>query len=329
MSEAGDHDAATPASSAMVIEAQAAEWLRRRHFWNWSADDEAALEIWLAQSLAHRVAYWRLGAALSRTERLAILRAAQRRQYWPARGRRWPGLFQAFAASILVTALGIAAVNYLLRPREQTFSTAIGGHRLLTLADGTNIELNTDTRVRVLTGGGKRTVWLDKGEAFFQVRHDPAHPFVVIAGKRRITDIGTKFEVRRDADRLRVAVLEGKVRFGTVDGGGQAPALLTRGDVAVATPSTLFVSHQSQKTLNNDLGWRNGMLVFHHTTLAAAAAEFNRYNARKLVITDRAVSQMTINGTFHVGDVAAFIRLARDVFGLNIRQKGQATIISQ
>ncbi len=57
-----------------------------------------------------------------------------------------------------------------------------------------------------------RTVTLDGGEAYFEVVHDARHPFVVLAGNRRITDLGTKFSVSREGDHVQVVVKEGRVR---------------------------------------------------------------------------------------------------------------------
>ena len=78
------------------------------------------------------------------------------------------------------------------------FSTEVGGHETVTFSDGTRIELNTNTVLRARMTTAQRTVWLDKGEAYFQVKHDPAHPLTVIAG-HRVTDLGTEFLVRDDA----------------------------------------------------------------------------------------------------------------------------------
>ena len=80
------------------------------------------------------------------------------------------------------------------------------------LADGTQVELNTNTRLHADVNGLSRTVMLDSGEAYFDVVHDAKRPFTVYAGNRRITDIGTKFSVFRDGDDVRVTVREGKVR---------------------------------------------------------------------------------------------------------------------
>lgn len=59
----------------------------------------------------------------------------------------------------------------------------------------------------------QREVWLEKGEAFFDVAHNEGVPFVVHTGDRQVTVLGTKFAVRRDGDKVTVTVLQGRVRL--------------------------------------------------------------------------------------------------------------------
>jgi transmembrane sensor len=169
-------------------------------------------------------------------------------------------------------------------------------------------------------------VWLERGEAYFQVKHNSENPFVVYAGHHRVTDLGTKFLVRRDPGRLEVALIEGSVRFGAAAGNAQS-ALLKPGDVATATTGTMFVAKESLKRLDNELSWRRGLLVFKHTTLAAAASEFNRYNRQQLIIADPAAASLTIDGTFPVNNVGDFAKLAEVVLGLKVEHHGGEIVI--
>jgi transmembrane sensor len=312
--------------AAADIEAVAADWLQRRHFWNWTKDDQAALDAWLAESLAHNLAYWRLEAAWDRTERLEALRAPETA---PPR-KAWSAPLKIAAALGIAAIIGAAAAHYILMPRDRVFSTPVGGREVVSFADGTKVELNTDTVLRARMTTKSRTIWLEKGEAYFQVKHDGAHPFVVFAGDHRITDLGTKFLVRRDPGRLEVALMEGRVRFGATDASPKSKsALLVPGDVVTATASTMFVTHKSSPALARQLGWEHGMLVFDNMTLADAANEFNRYNRQKLVIADPDAARLTIVGTFHTTDVKAFIDVAQDVFRLHVESNGNEIVISR
>lgn len=307
-----------------TIEAQAADWLmERQDKTNWSQTDQAALDAWLAQSLAHRIAFLRLEATWGRTERLAALRKPSSDE--PANARsRTPLLITGIAAAfVAIAALGIIGTNLLSPPKDRTYTTPVGGRALVSFEDGSKVELNTDTVLRTRMTTGERVVWLDRGEAYFRVKHDAAHPFVVIAGNHRITDLGTKFLVRRDAGRLEVALLEGSVRFASA----KKSALLTPGDEIVAEKN-ISLTRKTAQELSNELGWRRGVLIFQHATLADAAAEFNRYNKQKIVIADAEASQRTIDGTFLANDIEAFTDAAQSIFGLRVKAQGDELVIS-
>jgi transmembrane sensor len=327
MSDTSHRYSASP--SAKDVDEVAADWLQRRHFWNWSEEDEAALETWLASSPAHRVAYLRLDAAWGRAERLAALRHAVQEETSPIpRERNRPGLKIA-SALVVAAAFGVGAALLLSHGREQTYATQVGGHETVTLADGSQVELNTDTVLRADMSGDQKTIWLDRGEAYFQVKHDVAHPFVVMAGKQRVTDLGTKFVVRRDIKQFEVAVVEGRVRFDTLDSRAPQPAMLIPGDVVVATLDSMSVTRKPARELTSELGWRRGVLVFEHATLADAAAEFNRYNSEKLVIADAAAGRRTIGATLRTNDVELFAHAAQELLGLRVEKRSGEIVISR
>jgi transmembrane sensor len=323
------HEFADSADSAKAINATAASWIARSLHENWSERDHEARDAWLAESPLHQIAYWRLQSAWDETYRLAALRSASARENPPASKNTRSMIFKAAAAIMLVAALGSFGVRYYAQANHgaATYSTALGERKLLTLADGSQIELNTNTLIEASIIGTERKIWITRGEAYFHVRHDPARPFVVVADGRRIVDIGTEFVVRRDPDFLHVAVLEGRVGFGDLK--SDVSRDLVSGDVATARKDGVSVSRAPLAEIVNELSWRRGKLVFHHTSLADAAAEFNRYNSEKLVIADAAASEITINGTFPTNDVHAFSRLAHAVLGLRVEDRGQAILISQ
>ena len=315
-------------ASAHTIRLTAAEWHDRRERDDWTKEDQSTLDAWLAQSPAHKIAYLRVDAAWKRADRLTALKPSGGIRRFANLAQFWPITIRMAAAAIVVTAVGFAAAPYFKeKSTVQSYSTTIGGRETLALADGSQIELNTDTAVRVDISRERRTVWLDKGEAFFKVRHDAQRPFEVMVGDRRITDIGTKFVIRRDDSRMKVAVLEGEVQLDALKG-NNAPQLLKQGDVAVATGNTVSVSRKTQRTLHNELGWQRGVLVFDNVTLAEAAAEFNRYNREKIVIADPAAAQITIGATLPANDVPAFARVAQKIFGLRVERQGDTIVIS-
>ncbi len=317
--------------SATDIDLAAADWLQKKTFWNWSQDDQKALDEWLAQSEAHRIAFWRQSAMWNRTERLVALRQMQRveRSRAPERKSIWPLAMRSAAAIGLIAVFATFATRYALNPKETAYSTTIGGGETITLADGTLIQLNTDTALRTRFDERHREVILDRGEAFFQVTHDAGRPFVVLAQGHRVTDLGTKFSVKNGKDRVEVALIEGRAQFDSAAGEKAQSAVLTPGDVAVATATSMKVTRKSEEVLSRQLGWRRGVLIFDNTTLAEAANEFNRYNRQKLVIGNAAAGALTVVGTFQANDVDAFADVAQLVLHLKVRKRGNETVISR
>jgi transmembrane sensor len=326
MSEASAE--AAVGANAMDVRARAAQWATEQTFAeHWSTENQAALDAWLAESPAHEVAYVRMETTWSRTERLVALRPITPESAALLSPRIPSILIRSAVAVAMVVALVSSAVLATWNTGKQTYETAIGGYKTLVLADGSRIELNTNTVLQVLKND-QRKVWLRKGEAYFQIKHDAAHPFVVVVGDRRITDLGTKFIVRQNPGHLDVAVVEGRVGFAAKNEGTQ-PLLLDAGDGVVATAQSLSVFKKSVRELANELGWRRGLLIFRHTALADAAAEFNRYNRERVVIGDRAAARLTIDGTFPAKDVRGFAEVAQAVFGLRVERHDGETLISR
>lgn len=314
---------------AKDVEARAAAWIERRACGDWREADQGLLDKWLAESPTHEVAYLRLEAAWNYADRLAILRRATRQPAAPTLRKR-PFWIKAATALSAVFIAG-AGIFYVFAPSTQqnTYATPLGGHEMVSLADGSQIELNTDTVLRTEINSHMRKLWLEKGEAFFQVKHDPKRPFVVIAGVHSVTDLGTKFLIRRDPGQLDVALLEGRGRFDTVGSPTTKKSIdLLPGDRVIVANGTVVVTKQPKQILQNTLAWRHGLLIFDRTTLADAAAEFNRYNREKIVIWDASVARLSIGGTFRADNIDRFVNVTQDVLGLHASTRGDVTVIS-
>jgi transmembrane sensor len=233
-----------------------------------------------------------------------------------------------------LTAAGLAAIAvavyvalpYLLTPADRAFTTDVGGRALIKFSDGTEVELNTDSAVRYRMTTAERTVWLDRGEAYFHVAHDASHPFMVIAGNRRIIDLGTEFLVRRESKGLEVALLKGRAALSAE---GTQTAMLTPGDEVFATPFASALTHKTQQELADETAWRKGILVFRQTKLADAVSEVNRYSKTKLVITDPAVANMTIGGAFKTDSLAGFLQAMQTVLKLKLAYRGTDIMLAR
>lgn len=326
-----DEIAEPPSSGATAIELRAAHWVAiRRNRQGWSEQQQAELDGWLAQSLAHRVAYVRIEATWRRTDRLAALRRPMREPSDTNSARK--ALWARFAAvfGFVTVAASVFYGNALHRPHSQIIETPKGGQERLTLADGSQIELNTDSAVRVNLMAGSRSVQLLRGEAYFDIKHDASRPFVVMVTQHRIVDLGTKFSVRMKSQAVQIALLQGSARIEGEPGAGQSGAVvLVPGDVAVATAAATRVTRHTEKEISERLAWQHGSIVFHYTQLADAVAEFNRYGGPRLVVTGDAATKFKVNGTFQTTGAEDFAGIAHELFGLKVKRRDGTILLSR
>ena len=305
------------------IEQVAAQWINRAQSSQWTAQDQRQLDAWLGQDTAHRVAWLRLKSVWDRADRLAAVRGVQ-----SPRTRRWasPVRWSAAAAVAMLAVL----LNMPWWGPGTRYTTEVGGREVVALSDGSRVELNTHTELRAQVDPSLRYVWLDKGEAFFDVKPDPAHPFVIHAGDHKVVVLGTKFSVRQERERLEVAVLEGKVRVEPlVAKPGRPPVIVQGGGLLYSKPAGTLVAVNAQDKVRRSLSWRHGTLEFDQTTLADVAAQFNRYNDKQLVLMDPETAHMRVGGSFDATGVDAFARLLATGFNLRVETQGDQIRVSQ
>jgi transmembrane sensor len=187
-----------------------------------------------------------------------------RRSPWRGDAWRWGAL----AASIAVA--GVIAVQT-PRGRDEHYSieTAAGETRAISLADGSQILLNGDTKI-VLDRTDARRVEIARGEARFSVEHNAADPFTVVAGEQRLVDIGTVFNVVRTDRQLRVGIAEGAVRFE----GATRTVNLRAGDSLAADSRGQI--HISQGPVASIGSWADGKLVYDQASWEEVAHDLSR-----------------------------------------------------
>jgi transmembrane sensor len=341
------------------IEETASTWLARRDAGGWSGRQQAALDAWLAESVAHRVAFLRLETAWVETARLRAFATSGTGDSIPARGewahspyfatqvrghsparvrtarkharRRWP-LFASLAASLLAIAVVVGAYAWRDYTHVETgaWRTALGAQRVVQLPDGSTATLGSETGLRMAFSRARRDLDLASGEAFFDVAHDLARPFVVRVEGYDVTAVGTRFDVRRGHDRkLRVVVTRGLVRLQPVDAPGKASTMLPAGSIAMVDGGDVLVQRVALDEARERLSWRDGYAVFHGTPLAEAVEEFNRYNARKIVIADPSLDALHVGGNFRLDNSAAFVRLMQEVFPVQADRRGDRIVLSR
>lgn len=321
------------AGGAETPEDRAAEWAVRRDSRDLDDAEFAEFDEWLADA-SNQEAFDKAADAMALFDGLdtdlpelaALREEAQNHAASPA--RHWmPWAGGALAASIAAALFFLQSGDVSERSPDtpqvvdastaplagQTiYKTVVGEQRTVALADGSKVTLNTGTEIAVDYGKRKRIVRLIRGQALFDVGHAADRPFSVIVAGRKVTALGTLFEVRLDKDRLRVTLLRGRVRVdeppaATAATKVPAPTFLAPGEqfssVTGLAPVVRSVDVEQQ------LLWRQSLVEFDDAPIGDAVAELNRYSAKPMVVRDPRVADMRISGIVKTGDADAFTAL--------------------
>ncbi|MDP2213601.1 FecR domain-containing protein [Phenylobacterium sp.] len=201
------------------------------------------------------------------------------------------------------------------------YRTMVGEQQTVVLEDGSKVTLNTDTEVQLTGWDGGRDLTLVQGEAYFVVAKNTERPFVVTAGGRRVTALGTAFAVRIEPTRWSVALMEGKVR---IEGPQAAAVEMEPGQYLVQDgdhPWTI-----ERRNLEDLTSWRDGSLTFENRPLGQVVEEMNRYSRRKVRVADPVLASRPLSGRFKSGDMAGFVATL-EAYGLVRAERGATDTI--
>ena len=209
-------------------------------------------------------------------------------------------------ASVFVVISAFAAFWGIPYLRDTAKIDTPAAHRVtLTLADGSRLDLNARTAVRTDFRHSGRLVHLDRGEAFFSVTKDMAHPFLVEtpAGNVRVT--GTKFNVRlADENHVEVTLLEGSI---LAENAGGAVVKLAPGQQVILDDSRPALRVLTVPAIEDIVAWRQGRLAFDGLTLSEAAARISAYHGCTITVAP-GISDLRPGGSFPVDDLPAILR---------------------
>jgi transmembrane sensor len=314
----------TPA--APTIEEQAAAWAVRLDRGQLTPAQRRELDAWLAADARHQGAFVRARAQWSDLERVAALAPGGLDLEPHARAPAPSATRRAIAAGLVIAAAALGAGLIWSGERGEVYASELGEVRRISLADGSQMMLNTSSKAIVDFSGGVRNVRLEYGEAVFDVAHDKTRPFVVTAQDVTVTAVGTEFAVRlRNAD-VAVTVTEGVVELRRDDKAMREPAQRIdankRAEIVAAEPTV--ITSLDQTTAKRRLAWREGMVAFNGDTAAAAIAEMNRYNRRKVVLNSADLGAKPIVGYFRTSDVDGFAGALAAAFGAKVVKDGDA-----
>ena len=288
----------------------------RRDFQRWLNADARHADAWNAVN-----ATWNGLSGVEHDPAFAALRA-DALSVDASRSRMMSRRNLGLAAASLVAAAGGAFLSRRWLGGEKTpapladepvFTTAVGERSTFRLTDNSVVTLSTDSAVRVNHWDRERRLTLLRGQAYFQVAKDKTRPFIVAAGDKSVTAVGTAFDVRLEPGKLSVTLVEGRVRIAGDSPKGPRRVEMSAGsrfvaadpaDWAIATVDTAKES-----------AWLQGRLVFDGQPLSAVVAEMNRFSERKLALSDPELAATPISGVFKTGQVDAFVAALR-TYGL-------------
>jgi transmembrane sensor len=313
------------------VEREAADWFARMKADDVTAEDHDRFEAWLRDSARNEKAYAELCATWKELRKAGPLvravnfgQAMNAASMAPAKSRRWlPAAVAATVAAIAVT----VGWNLYKQQEASRFQTAIGEQAAVALPDGSSFDLNTNSRVKVDYSTRARVVYLERGEAFFKVAHDPQRPFWVHAGDRWVRAVGTAFNVYLRPQGAEVTVSEGTVNV--VNSTTESPptdqkpaAAVTAGEQADPQGRAEVIRSLNSAQLSRLLAWRKSSLYFQDEPLGDVVNELMRYTTLKIEIVDDSLRNLPVGGTFQASPegAEALLTTLRDGFGTQIRR---------
>jgi transmembrane sensor len=301
------------------IRAQAAVWVTDLHGPERNPELEAGFRRWLTEDPRHAEAFELATDSWQKSGDIPLSLVAP--VPTPTRKTRTANRARLTLIGAAALALSLAVVFYALT--DPTLSTGPAEQRTVELADGTQVTLNANSKITIHYIDAARNLTLDTGEALFNVAHDANRPFSVIIGNRKVTALGTSFDVRREDPQrsdFSVTLIDGRLDIAPlttpVSTSATAVTELHPGQrlrVAAHTPDTL-----DTPSIEKITAWQRGLLVFDDIPLRDAAAEFNRYGKRKLTIDPVDPNAIRVSGVFRLSDPLSFAQAIASAHRLRI-----------
>lgn len=284
----------------------AAEWAVRLHAGALTEQEQAELRHWIACDSRHEAALrfaeqtWAALGELHKEESVHRQRpsAAALPLSRSRRRRRWQ---RVAAVALIVMAAGVGWVrgpDMLLR-MQADYVTQKGEVRTVHLVDGSSVELDSASAIRLDYDGVQRRISLIQGAAIFDVAPmvgDETRPFVVQSAGGQTRALGTRFVVGREDDRQAwVGVLQHSVQV-SLHG---TQRVLKEGQAARYNPHDGVVP-LAEFDVDRATSWRRGVLIFDRLPLAQVVEQLNRYRPGRVVLTDTALGNREVSGVFRL-----------------------------
>lgn len=306
----------------------ASEWFAALHAGDKDLALEQAFENWLAEDPERRRQYalcelaWEL--ARPAAERLHSTTVNVSADTGISR-RRWM-IRAGLAAALLIAVIAPWAI-FDTEPASLHFVTGPGEQHSVALSDGSYITLNTRTTLTANIEAHQRNIFLEEGEAFFDVAHDASRPFHVLTPFGRVTAIGTRFNVYRHNNFLEIATEQGLVRVSSSEHLDLATDLLVRAGEGAKIAKRGAKPQRQHADLQRIENWRQQRLEFEAMPLSKLLEEFNRYTTISLRAANLEIGALRVSGVFHLGDITALVAALDAAFGLEVHDSGDGVLV--
>lgn len=301
---------------------EAADWVFRNRETGRTAEDEERFRHWLGRDAencrAYEAAERLLGEARTAIQTDPALRSFEVKPASIAKPVAGTVLTLALATSLFFAADGPI---YL----EADIAAGSGEMPIVTLSDGSVMQLNASSAVAYDFDATRRTIRLLRGQAFFEVAKDRGRPFVVEAGDARVTALGTAFDVRIGRQDTDVTVTESTVLL--------EPADSEKEGVRVTEGQQGTLSRSSGQTNVREidglvaLAWRRGQLAVDNAPLSLVVEEMNRHFAGRIVLMGDEVSRRRVSGTIAVSDTVAALSFIEQALRVKVSRVGPLIVI--
>ncbi|MGH8159788.1 MAG: FecR family protein [Rhodanobacter sp.] len=247
---------------------------------------------------------------------------------------------------LLISVLVLDGLRWFTQDTQgQRFATHHGEIRKLQLPDNTLVQLNSDSVMVVRFDGHQRHVDLIQGEAYFVVAKDTLRPFSVDVDGSLIRDIGTAFDVYRQATDTTVSVVEGQIQVSHASttsspmshwldwnsaskSSVETPIANVTAGHQVRINAAGYLESQGAVDAQQVLAWTHGQIAFDDKSIAQVAAQFNRYNHQQISVDDTRIGALPISGTFDAHDVPVFVEFLNSLPGVHAEAHGQHIVVA-
>ncbi|ARD45809.1 FecR domain-containing protein [Colwellia sp. PAMC 21821] len=332
-----------PLRTLNTIDDEASIWLVRLDNGNLSDQSRKELKTWLSADKRHPVALKAMADVWDDMDEILMIidnkDSSVKLSIWPILQPIVKPVMLAASISFIALLLWVGMPNDV---QKSSYATLIGQQMDATFDDGSIIHLNTNTHIETEFSDNKRIIKLVKGEALFEVAHDPNRPFIVYAGDRLVQAIGTKFVVHLQSEDIQVTVTDGKVKMSKValnttltdindlndETIHKDDVYITKGEkVVVTNDQSPTLTHFKAENMDRELSWLNGKLIFVNEKLSDVIEEINRYVEIEIVLNDPALHKTLISGRFDLKDSEALIEAIELSFNMKSERLGENKVL--